>query len=209
MRYTGYVKGSQKVIMETQNSFQGQPGSVLGDHPALDLLNTVVMVDGALVDQLQADRDVVQWLAAVGAGVETDAATPKNLVGAARRLREILRGAVACRKSGKAVDVAPINEFLARGESSLVLSPGPRKKLTVERRWAGGTAEQVLAPIAEAGAELLATGDFELVRRCESADCVLWFYDRTKSHRRRWCSMASCGNRHKVAAFRERQKAES
>ena len=195
-------------MAETQNSLKGQPVSTLGDHPALDLLNTVVLVDGALVDQLQTEGDVVRWLAAVGAGVETDAVTPKNLVGEARRLREILRSAIECRKRGKAVDVAPLNEFLAQGESSLVLSAGPRKKLTVERRWAGGTAEQVLAPIAEAGAELLATGDFELVRRCESADCVLWFYDRTKSHRRRWCSMASCGNRHKVAAFRERQKAE-
>jgi len=58
---------------------------------------------------------------------------------------------------------------------------------------------------AEAAAELLAEGDFELIRRCESESCVLWFYDRTKSHRRRWCSMASCGNRHKVAAFRSRR----
>jgi predicted RNA-binding Zn ribbon-like protein len=31
---------------------------------------------------------------------------------------------------------------------------------------------------------------------------VLWFFDRTKSHRRRWCSMAVCGNRHKAARFR-------
>jgi predicted RNA-binding Zn ribbon-like protein len=53
---------------------------------------------------------------------------------------------------------------------------------------------------------LLATGDFSLVRRCENAACVLWFYDRTRSHHRRWCSMARCGNRHKVAAFRKRRR---
>ena len=47
----------------------------------------------------------------------------------------------------------------------------------------------------------------ELIRECEHPDCVLWFYDRTKSHRRRWCSMALCGNRHKVAEFRKRQHA--
>ncbi|WP_327229156.1 CGNR zinc finger domain-containing protein [Achromobacter xylosoxidans] len=34
------------------------------------------------------------------------------------------------------------------------------------------------------------------------------FHDKTKSHRRRRCSMALCGNRMKVAAFRSRQKAE-
>jgi predicted RNA-binding Zn ribbon-like protein len=42
------------------------------------------------------------------------------------------------------------------------------------------------------------------VRRCEGVDCVLWFYDRTKAHRRRWCSMEGCGNRAKVARFRSR-----
>ncbi len=196
------------MTVETRNSFRGQPGSTLGDHPALDLLNTVEMVEGALVDRLQTDVEAVRWLAAAGAGVETDATPPKNLVGAARRLRAILRSAIECRKSGKAVDVTPLNEFLARGESHLVLSVGARGLLTLERRWADRTAEQMLGPIAEAGADLLAAGDFDLVRKCESADCVLWFYDRTKSHRRRWCSMARCGNRHKVAAFRGRQRAE-
>ncbi|MNH42693.1 CGNR zinc finger [compost metagenome] len=68
------------------------------------------------------------------------------------------------------------------------------------------TAEQYLAPLAESAAELMAEGDFDLVRVCEHPDCVLWFYDRTKSHRRRWCSMALCGNRHKVAEFRKRKQ---
>lgn len=65
---------------------------------------------------------------------------------------------------------------------------------------------QWLAPFAEATAELLVQGNFDLVRQCENADCVLWFYDRTKGHKRRWCSMASCGNRHKVSQFRSRQQ---
>jgi predicted RNA-binding Zn ribbon-like protein len=64
----------------------------------------------------------------------------------------------------------------------------------------------LLVPVAEAMAELLETGDYQLVRRCENPNCTLLFYDRTKSHRRRWCSMAICGNRMKVAAFRARQR---
>jgi predicted RNA-binding Zn ribbon-like protein len=83
-------------------------------------------------------------------------------------------------------------------------------------RWSGpprqnreiATVEAALVPVAEAVARLLAEGDFKLVRKCESADCTLWFHDRTKSHHRRWCSMALCGNRAKVAAFRARQKAD-
>ncbi|WP_422121526.1 CGNR zinc finger domain-containing protein [Providencia huaxiensis] len=46
----------------------------------------------------------------------------------------------------------------------------------------------------------------QYIRQCEASDCVLYFLDLTKSHRRRWCSMSTCGNRMKVAAFRERKK---
>ena len=72
--------------------------------------------------------------------------------------------------------------------------------------FAADTAEQLFVPLAEAAAELLACGNFDLVRKCEDNKCVLWFYDRTKSHKRRWCSMAICGNRAKVAAHRKRPK---
>ena len=64
----------------------------------------------------------------------------------------------------------------------------------------------MLGPVAEAAAELIANGDFSLIRRCENPQCVLWFYDRTKAHVRRWCSMAACGNRHKVTAYRGRKR---
>ncbi|MDX3854896.1 CGNR zinc finger domain-containing protein [Streptomyces sp. AK02-01A] len=42
-------------------------------------------------------------------------------------------------------------------------------------------------------------------------DWLLWFYDRTKSHRRRWwwCSMETCGNRTKVRARRSRAASRS
>jgi predicted RNA-binding Zn ribbon-like protein len=68
------------------------------------------------------------------------------------------------------------------------------------------TPESILATVAEAAADLLATADFELVKRCEDETCVLWFSDQTKSHRRRWCSMEICGNRNKVAAYRARRR---
>ncbi|WP_245866176.1 CGNR zinc finger domain-containing protein [Rhodococcoides kyotonense] len=32
----------------------------------------------------------------------------------------------------------------------------------------------------------------------ESCDCVLRFYDVSKSDARRWCSMSACGNRSKA-----------
>jgi predicted RNA-binding Zn ribbon-like protein len=50
-------------------------------------------------------------------------------------------------------------------------------------------------------------GTFEHLRLCAAEDCRAVFYDRSKNHSGRWCSMDACGNRAKVRAWRERQKA--
>jgi predicted RNA-binding Zn ribbon-like protein len=63
----------------------------------------------------------------------------------------------------------------------------------------------VLAALAREVAHFLADSNFSYLRKCANSECVLFFYDTTKNHRRQWCSTAVCGNRHKVAAFRERQ----
>jgi predicted RNA-binding Zn ribbon-like protein len=184
----------------------------LADHPALDILNTVSLIDGKLVDSLQSDADVSLWLARVGWPVDEHVADlpSSSLLNAMRALREAIRTLVERRKAGALADVGALNAFLAAACSRLELLPGNGGGLQVQRRWRLGTAEEMLAPLAEAAADLLTTVDLSLVRRCESDDCVLWFYDRTKSHHRRWCSMATCGNRHKVAAFRQRrQRGES
>ena len=183
----------------------------LADHPALDLLNTVPMVGGALVDLFQTDGDVVLWLKQLGWHVD-EASTklkPGTLLEAARELREVIRSLVARREAGKQIDPDKLNRFLAEARSHLELKAKKDGSLQLSRKWKQRSAEEVLAPLAESAADLLAHGDFSLVRRCESADCVLWFYDRTKSHHRRWCSMAACGNRHKVAEYRKRQQAEA
>jgi predicted RNA-binding Zn ribbon-like protein len=177
----------------------------LGDHPALDFLNTVARIDGILVDSLQSDHDVTQLL--VGAGWQVDGiAEHIRLLDTARHLREIIRALVLQRKSGVRPDVTDLNAFLAQSRSHLELEREKDESLGLKRVWEQHTAIEALAPLAESAADLVANGDFSLVRRCEDSECVLWFYDRTKSHHRRWCSMAACGNRNKVAAFRKRQQ---
>jgi predicted RNA-binding Zn ribbon-like protein len=65
--------------------------------------------------------------------------------------------------------------------------------------------EHLLVPIAESVAWLLCTGDWKLVRICNNPECGLFFYDTTKNHSRRWCSMLVCGNRSKVHAYLRRK----
>jgi predicted RNA-binding Zn ribbon-like protein len=92
------------------------------------------------------------------------------------------------------------------GRYKVQLTRGEGGKLEVKHKYETDTPAQLLTQAAHAAAELIAAGNFDLIRKCEADDCVLWFYDRTKAHRRRWCSMAIGGNRHKVAKFRQRQK---
>jgi predicted RNA-binding Zn ribbon-like protein len=102
--------------------------------------------------------------------------------------------------------VGVLNSFLAEAQGHIKLALDKERGLRLERRWTQRTPEQVLAPVAESAAELLATGDFDLIRPCENQECGLWFYDRTRSHLRRWCSMSRCGNRSKVTSFRNRRQ---
>jgi len=66
--------------------------------------------------------------------------------------------------------------------------------------------EWLLAAIARSAAELIAEGPKAPVRKCGRPECVLYFYDASRTGKRRWCQMAVCGNRAKVAAFVKRKK---
>ena len=179
----------------------------VGDHPVLDLLNTVARVRGEPVDRLQTDRDVLRWLTRCGWPMRKDVyLRPLSLLKTTRILREAIRTLVEKRKAGEKADVSTLNDFLALATPYLQLTAARNGKLRLKREWRQQTLGDVLAPAVESAAELLTMEDFDLVRRCENEECVLWFYDRTRSHHRRWCSMGTCGNRNKAAAFRERRQ---
>jgi len=61
--------------------------------------------------------------------------------------------------------------------------------------------------VAEAARELFTRRDARAIRRCANDVCTHYFYDASKNGTRRWCSMAGCGNREKVAALRSRRRA--
>ena len=163
-------------------------------------------MDGKLVDILQRDHDVLHWLNQAGlvAPKIGPHAAQMSLLGSARRLRENIRSLVETRKAGHRGDPAVLNHFLSAARSHSRLVWNEPRSLKIEKVRRKDTAEAILAPVAEAAADLLATADFKLVKHCKDGTCALWFSDRTKSHHRRWCSMGICGNRQKVAAYRRR-----
>lgn len=165
-------------------------------------------VNGKVVDVLQRDQDVSHWLKQAGLPAQKvgPRAARMSLLVSARTLRENIRSLVEKRKAGKRGDPSFLNRFLSGAQSHPRLVWNKPRSPQIEKVRRKDTAEAILAPVAEAAADLLATADFKLVKRCEDDTCVLWFSDRTKSHHRRWCSMEICGNRQKVAAYRRRHR---
>ncbi len=191
-----------------QKEYVASPLDFVGDHPALDFINTLRMIGTELTDTWQSDEDVARWIVRNGLRDTLPSTTWPDgvLLGKARNLREIARKTVQARKAAKTFPLHELNSFLEHSVSHCVLSAKSRINLHFERVYRQNTVEQYLAPVAESVAELLSHADFQLIRHCEGGQCVLWFYDRTKAHRRRWCSPQFCGNRAKVAAFRARAR---
>jgi predicted RNA-binding Zn ribbon-like protein len=183
----------------------------IADHAALDFLNSVVGAGDAATEFLASDADVLHWLAHANLLPDFDPAIvcgehAGSLSRAAVGLRDLIRPLIEQRKAGVYADPAPLNRILARGSAfqQLVWDEDKAPKRVLHQRCSA--AEDLLVPVAGAIAELIESAQFDLVRKCENPACTLWFLDRTKSHRRRWCSMAICGNRNKAATFRARQR---
>ena len=127
------------------------------------------------------------------------------------RLRECVRAIFSAVEEGRAFPnawAAPINEILrvTEGHDELVMREGGWRLEFVARE---NGLEWLLAAIARSAAELMVEGAAAPVKRCANAECRLFFYDDSRTRQRRWCSMAVCGNRHKVAAFLRRKRAAS
>ena len=105
-----------------------------------------------------------------------------------------------------AADLTVVNSVLRKGHPETRLQWDEKtQRYRVDLRADARSPASLLWPVADALVKLVTDDKFEYVRQCEAHNCILLFHDLSKSHRRRWCSMATCGNRMKVAAFRNRK----
>ncbi len=124
--------------------------------------------------------------------------------GRLRRLAEAMA-------SGQTLDpdaVAEINRWLATRSGAAVLEP-TAQGWTATTRYVYSGLDGLLAPVAASLADLLTHGDLTRVHKCENPECVLFYYDASRSRTRHWCRMDACGNRHKAAAHYARQKTKN
>jgi predicted RNA-binding Zn ribbon-like protein len=173
-----------------------------------DFLNTSELENGALVDRLETPHQAVHWLADRGLihteGVQTGDRELERVRGVRSALREIADSVVEERApERRALDV--VNETIrARAVTELVVGPDG---IGIGHRHVGDPIDDALARIAEPLIQELAGGNPERIRICGNDECRWVFYDESRAGRRRWCDMASCGNRAKAARHRARVRA--
>ena len=89
------------------------------------------------------------------------------------------------------------------------LVAGARTACSVDHRHVGDPIDDALARLTEPLVTELTEGHPERIKICASETCDWIFYDSSRTSRRRWCDMATCGNRAKAARHRARTKAGS
>ena len=190
---------------------------LIGSHPALDFLNTTMSPGGTPIELIGDGDAFVGWLVDAGLLEAPNAAKLKRRFGSetldavaaeARRFREwvadwIFRWHDKPNANYEA-ELRRLNRLLEREHryDEVVVADG----VQIVERWHLTSSDELIALVARQVALLIATEQPELVKRCEGPACTLTFLDRTKARRRIYCSASACGNRAKVAAFRERQR---
>ncbi len=191
------------------------PFPQVGGRLAVDFANTLLASDvphaltwPRLIQFLESAKIVSHERAArLLALAETDPPSVDVLVRKAETLRLAIRevfDALIHNRTVPSSRVEIINAVLriTEGHDELILENGSMRLAFVARE---NGSEWLLAAIARSAAEIACDGASERLRKCANHSCGLFFYDSSRTHRRRWCSMALCGNRHKVAAFARRQ----
>lgn len=161
-------------------------------------VNSVDLEDGP--EQLSDAAHLHEWMAAHG--LLDPGAEPADAVdlGHAIALREALRGIIGANTGGAVypVDVATLNEAAAASRLRPRFGSDGRARLEPE---AGGVTG-ALGRIVAAAFAAMDDDDWERLKLCSSPTCRWAYFDRSRNHSSRWCSMASCGNRAKARRFR-------
>ena len=196
----------------------GMPLTLIGGHPAIDFLNTSFQPGDERIELLPDGQALLEWLRAAGllGAAETSALARRvgvtALDGAAdevRCFREWAREWLSRWRGQPSGDHAAELRHL----DAILASTSLHWKLLQTREGIARieqvpitSAEQLVGRVAVEVARLVSLEDPLRVKCCAGQGCTLWFLDRTKASRRRFCSASGCGNRAKVHAFRQRQR---
>lgn len=184
----------------------------IGNHFAVDYVNTRINIKGIRMELLHSIEDVMRWLEQAGklpfiAG-SIESVPPdrqQQMFGRILSLRNRLEQTLADIIKEKRIPSSVIDELNREladygGYYQLEAREEP---LSLTRHYA---VSQLPALFLEETAIFLEKVKPENVKKCENDACILYFYDTSRNQQRRWCSMENCGNRVKVNKHYHRKK---
>jgi predicted RNA-binding Zn ribbon-like protein len=207
--------------MDTNTPAAADPGHAHGvDIDAtFDFLNTADTDNGFPVEKLPRLDDALAWFVERGVihhegaeRVRANAASQPDRAAAdldrVHAVRDALRDvadAIASHRAPRPTALNTVNRALhARQVIELVPAPDG---VHVDHRHVGDPIDDALARLSDPLVAELTAGQPERIKVCASETCQWLFYDVSRTGRRRWCDMTTCGNRAKAARHRARAKA--
>ena len=165
-------------------------------------VNTVDLQDGP--ERLTDPNTLRDWLVAnrlMAEGSPVEAEDFKHAIA----VREAMRGVIGG-NSGLPVypvDLATLNEAATASRLRVRFGSGARARLEPEASGAVGALGRLVLSLYSA----MQNEDWHRLKLCDSDTCRWVFFDQSKNHSSRWCTMASCGNRAKARRFRQSKRA--
>lgn len=214
----GYI---MNVMNEPENVATEAEFEFSGGALCLDFANTVGDRPRRRNETLTAYADLLRWAGQAGILSQSERQTLERR--ASRRKDESRRAfhhaielreaiyrtfsALAANERPESGELAALNAALLETLPHLRLEP---VETGYDWTWSGLDSSLVspLWPVVRSAADLLTSPDVTLVRECASETCSWVFVDRSRTHRRRWCDMKTCGNRAKARRHYERRKKE-
>lgn len=168
----------------------------VGGHVALDFCNTVYRRRPELgAELLDSPATFRRWLSKASVLPKTAGPVDRTALTAAIKLRSTLWAAFDAQSTGVALPPEVLTGVLAharRGSGHVQVD----EHGTIH----ADAPEGAVAALAVSALQLLLQPPSPRVRACDG--CGWFFIDTSRGRRRRWCSMKTCGNEHKVARFR-------
>jgi predicted RNA-binding Zn ribbon-like protein len=158
-------------------------------------------------ETLHRPADLLAWCrraGLLGTSQRVRAAAAVGLFTEAMSLREVIYRvfrALATEREIAPADLSALNAAFAHAPARTQIAPMGVDyvwQVAVSREACAASACQLLAAVLWSAADLIVAAEAGRIRQCADTACRWLFLDESRSRSRRWCDMASCGNRAKA-----------
>jgi predicted RNA-binding Zn ribbon-like protein len=182
-----------------------------------DFLNTLSIDDGVPTEHLTSADEAIAFLAGRGLAHDDALRGQAASVGEPVWLERVRQTRAALRALWDAEVEHHVPDATAIETLNAVLREAPRIELVMgddccgvrHRHTADDPTGEALARLVEPFVAAVAADTTDRLRICANEDCRWAFEDTSRSGRRRWCDMTTCGNVAKARRHRARHKAGS